>query len=93
MARMSASCGGGLEYSGSPKIHLGPKDHSTDLTQSISYTATKRELLAFPIPISIVIESESINIEVTNITNPASFLSGTISEPSVHDCLETIETV
>jgi len=30
---------------------------------------------------------------VTNITNSASFLSRSISEPSVHDCLETIETV
>jgi len=38
-------------------------------------------------------ESDDINIVVTNITNPASFLSGSISEPSVHDCFETIETV
>ena len=86
MARMSASCGGrGLDYSGSLKIHLGPKDHSTDLTENISCTATKRELLAFPIPIS--------TIPGTNTTNPASFLSGLISEPLVPDCLETIETV
>ena len=40
-----------------------------------------------------MIESDDINIEVTNITHPASFLGGSISEPSVHDCLETIETV
>jgi len=38
-------------------------------------------------------QAEDINIVVTNITNPASFLSGSISEPLVHDCLETIETV
>jgi len=42
---------------------------------------------------AILTESDDINIVVTNITNPASFLSGSISEPSVHDCLETIETV
>jgi len=52
---MSGSCGGGgLDYSGSPKIHLGPKDHSTDLTHSISCTGTKRELLAFSILMSMM---------------------------------------
>jgi len=47
----------------------------------------------FPRYQATLIESKNINIVVTNITNPASFLSGSISEPSVHDCLETIETV
>jgi len=52
---MSVSCSsGGLEYSGCPKIYLGPKDHSAGLTHSISCTGTKRELLAFPIPISTI---------------------------------------
>jgi len=42
---------------------------------------------------AILIESDDINIEVINVINPASFLSGSISEPLAHDCLETIETV
>jgi len=41
---------------------------------------------------AIFIESDDINIIITNIMNPASFLSGSISEPSVHDCLENIQT-
>jgi len=52
---MFASCGGsGLEYSRSQKIYLGPKDHSAGLTHSISCTGTKRESLAFPVPISTI---------------------------------------
>jgi len=35
---------------------------------------------------AILIESHYINILVTNIMNPASFLSGSISEQLVHDC-------
>jgi len=34
-----------------------------------------------------------VEIAVTNIVNPASFLSGTKGEPVSHDCLETIEAV
>jgi len=32
-----------------------------------------------------------VEIIVTNIVNPASFLSGNTGEPVHHDCLETIE--
>ena len=42
---------------------------------------------------TILIKPDEVNIEVTNVMNPASFLSGVTSEPLTHDCLETIETV
>ncbi|XP_014809646.1 PREDICTED: uncharacterized protein LOC106895075 [Calidris pugnax] len=42
---------------------------------------------------AILVESDDIKIEVTNVVNPASFLSGATTEPLTHDCLETIETV
>ena len=38
-------------------------------------------------------EQDDIKIEVTNIVNPGSFLSGTTREPVTHDCLETIEAI
>ncbi|PKU43481.1 retrovirus-related pol polyprotein from transposon hypothetical protein [Limosa lapponica baueri] len=34
---------------------------------------------------------DDVEIVVTNIVNPASFLSGTTGESVSHDCLETIE--
>ncbi|RMB89229.1 hypothetical protein DUI87_34377 [Hirundo rustica rustica] len=40
---------------------------------------------------AILVEQDDVEIVVTNIVNPASFLSGCIGEPVVHDCLETIE--
>lgn len=42
---------------------------------------------------AILVELDDVNIEVTNVMNPASFLSGVTSELLTHDCLETIETV
>ncbi|RMB93997.1 hypothetical protein DUI87_29585 [Hirundo rustica rustica] len=39
---------------------------------------------------AIMVEQDDVEIVVTNIINPASFLSGNQGEP-VHDCLETIE--
>ncbi|KAK4806884.1 hypothetical protein QYF61_012605 [Mycteria americana] len=42
---------------------------------------------------AILVEPDDVNIEVTNVTNPAFFLSGVTSESLIHDCLETIETV
>ncbi|RMB95368.1 hypothetical protein DUI87_28356 [Hirundo rustica rustica] len=38
-----------------------------------------------------VSEQDNVKIVVTNIVNPAYFLSGSIGEPVIHDCLETIE--
>ena len=42
---------------------------------------------------ALLVEQDDIEIEVTNIVNPASFLSGTTGEPVTHDCLEMIEAV
>ncbi|XP_042644068.1 uncharacterized protein LOC122152907 [Tyto alba] len=39
-----------------------------------------------------LVEQDDVQIIVTNIVNPASFLSGNVGEPVHHDCLETIET-
>ncbi|XP_056358286.1 uncharacterized protein LOC130258691 [Oenanthe melanoleuca] len=40
---------------------------------------------------AILVEQDDIKIVVTNILNPASFLSRSMGEPVIHDCLETIE--
>ncbi|RMC21271.1 hypothetical protein DUI87_02132 [Hirundo rustica rustica] len=40
---------------------------------------------------AILVEQDDVEIVVTNIVNPASFLSRSIGEPVIHDCLETIE--
>ncbi|KAF4798876.1 hypothetical protein TURU_059906 [Turdus rufiventris] len=39
----------------------------------------------------IIAEQDDVKIVVTNIVNPASFLSGNQGEPVHHDCLETIK--
>ncbi|TRZ05270.1 hypothetical protein HGM15179_021837, partial [Zosterops borbonicus] len=41
---------------------------------------------------AILVEQDDVEIVVTNIGNSVSFLSGSIGEPVIHDCLETIET-
>ncbi|TRZ05916.1 hypothetical protein HGM15179_021191, partial [Zosterops borbonicus] len=40
---------------------------------------------------AIMVEQDDVEIVVTNIVNPASFLSGNTGEPVHHDCLETVE--
>jgi len=40
---------------------------------------------------AIPVEQDDVKIIVTNIVNPASFLSGNTGEPVHHGCLETIE--
>ena len=40
---------------------------------------------------AILVEQDDVEIVVTNIVNPAFFLSGNTREPVHHDCLETIE--
>ncbi|KAM9268576.1 uncharacterized protein RDI95_011718 isoform 2-T5 [Morus bassanus] len=40
---------------------------------------------------AILVEQDDVKIIVTNIVNPASFLSGNTGEPVHRDCLETIE--
>ncbi|RMC20176.1 hypothetical protein DUI87_01022 [Hirundo rustica rustica] len=40
---------------------------------------------------AILVEQDHVEIVVTNIVNPASFLSGSMGEPVIHECLEIIE--
>jgi len=40
---------------------------------------------------AILVDQDDMEIVVTNIVNPASFLSGNAGERVHHDCLETIE--
>ncbi|RMC20158.1 hypothetical protein DUI87_01004 [Hirundo rustica rustica] len=40
---------------------------------------------------AILVEQDDVEIVVTNTVNPASFLSGCMGEPVIHECLETIE--
>ncbi|NXD88926.1 POL5 protein, partial [Halcyon senegalensis] len=42
---------------------------------------------------AILVEQDDVEIVVTNIVNPAFFLSGEPGESVVHDCLETMEAV
>ncbi|PKU38476.1 hypothetical protein llap_11209 [Limosa lapponica baueri] len=39
----------------------------------------------------IMVEQDDVEIVVTNLVNPASFLEGNMGKPVHHDCLETIE--
>lgn len=41
----------------------------------------------------ILVEEDDGNIVTINTVNPASFLSGSVSEPVAHDCFETMEAV
>ncbi|KAF4805465.1 hypothetical protein TURU_000894 [Turdus rufiventris] len=45
----------------------------------------------FPKYQTILVEQNDVENVVTNIVNPASFLSGCEGEPVIHDCLETTE--
>ncbi|TRZ07081.1 hypothetical protein HGM15179_020027 [Zosterops borbonicus] len=40
---------------------------------------------------AIMVEQDDVEIVVTILVNPASFLSGSMREPVIHACLETIE--
>ncbi|RMC02453.1 hypothetical protein DUI87_20846 [Hirundo rustica rustica] len=51
----------------------------------------KSQLIWFLKYQAIMAEQDDVEILVTNIINPASFLSGSQGEPVHHDCLETIE--
>ncbi|TRZ07328.1 hypothetical protein HGM15179_019780, partial [Zosterops borbonicus] len=42
---------------------------------------------------AIMVEQDDVEIVVTNIVNPASFLSGNQGEPIHHDCLEKLLTL
>jgi len=42
---------------------------------------------------ALLVEQDGVEIVVTNIVNPVSFLSRTTGEPVSHDCLEMIEAV
>ncbi|XP_074911884.1 uncharacterized protein LOC142043934 isoform X2 [Buteo buteo] len=42
---------------------------------------------------AVLVEQDDVEIVVTNIVNPASFLSGTLNEPVTHDCIETVEAI
>ncbi|RMC07735.1 hypothetical protein DUI87_17214 [Hirundo rustica rustica] len=40
---------------------------------------------------AIMVEQDDVEIVVTNFVNPASFLSGSMGEPVIHECLEAIK--
>ncbi|KAJ7409383.1 hypothetical protein BTVI_56551 [Pitangus sulphuratus] len=64
---------------------------STVLEQKGNHWLSPSQFLKYQ---AILVESDYITIQVTNIVNPASFLEGrTSAEPVVHDCLETIKAV
>ena len=74
-----------LKHPRSPKIYTGTKDHRVSVTRGINIPRTKRYSLAIAIAF--------LEIVVTNVVNPASFLQETPTKPLVHDCLATIGTI
>ncbi|RMB92132.1 hypothetical protein DUI87_31662 [Hirundo rustica rustica] len=40
---------------------------------------------------TVLVEQDDVEIVVTNTVNPASFLSGNMGEPVIHECLEAIK--
>ncbi|RMB97672.1 hypothetical protein DUI87_25823 [Hirundo rustica rustica] len=65
-------------------IYLGYES----LRQKGDIGSPHREFLKYQ---AILVEQDDVEIVVTNIVNPASFLSESTGEPVIHDCLETIE--
>ncbi|XP_052635669.1 uncharacterized protein LOC128138525 [Harpia harpyja] len=63
---------------------------STVLEQKGSHWLSPQRFLKYQ---AVLIEQDDVEIVVTNIVNPASFLSGTLNEPVIHDCIETVEAI
>lgn len=63
---------------------------STVLEQKGNHRLSPQRFLNYQ---AILVEQDDVEIVVTNVVNPASFLSGTLDEPITHDCTETMETV
>ncbi|OPJ87086.1 hypothetical protein AV530_015451 [Patagioenas fasciata monilis] len=61
---------------------------STVLEAKGGHSLSPQRLLKYQ---AIMVEQDDVEIIVTNIVNPASFLSGNIGELVHHDCLEIIE--
>ncbi|KAK4828274.1 hypothetical protein QYF61_024939 [Mycteria americana] len=75
------------------ELSEGQRELGTEREEAIcgmTLPQTVKELRTF---LGMAVEPDDVNIEVTNVTNPASFLSGVTSESLIQDCLETIETV
>ncbi|KAK4810474.1 LOW QUALITY PROTEIN: hypothetical protein QYF61_004254 [Mycteria americana] len=98
VARVPTSCGScSTKYPRGPEIYLRPKKSvlvshtvSAVLEQKGNHWLSPSRFLQYQ---AILVEPDDVSIEATNVTNPASFLSGVTSESLIHDCLETIETV
>lgn len=61
---------------------------STALEAKGGHRLSPQRLLKYQ---AIMAEQDDVTIVVTTIVNPATFLAGNDGEPTVHDCLETIE--
>lgn len=85
------------QYTRSSEVYNGTENDSVSLPYGLSSFGTKRRPLAFTSEVlkyqAILVEQDDVEIVLTNIVNPASFLSGTLDEPITHDCIETMETV
>ncbi|RMB95359.1 hypothetical protein DUI87_28347 [Hirundo rustica rustica] len=79
-----------------------PTGHPWDIPGRVGSTCSsgsRQELLTTKTPDkkrflkyqAIMVEQDDVEIVVTNIVNPASFLSMSMGEPVIHDCLEAIE--
>lgn len=93
----SGCCSCSYQYTRSSEVYNGTENDSVSLPYGLSSFGTKRKPLAFTSEVlkyqAILVEQEDVEIVLTNIVNPASFLSGTLDEPITHDCVETKETV
>ncbi|RMB89566.1 hypothetical protein DUI87_34033 [Hirundo rustica rustica] len=80
------------------RTFLGSRDLSKEATRA--FDQLKKALMSAPalgLPDrflkyqAIMVEQDDVEIVVTNTGNPASFLSGSMGEPVIHECLEAIE--
>ncbi|RMC20191.1 hypothetical protein DUI87_01037 [Hirundo rustica rustica] len=76
-----------LNFLGLQGYHVSQKKAQM-VRQTVIYFGYKR-FLKYQ---AILVQRDDVEIVVTNIVNSASFLSGSMGEPVIHDGLETIET-
>ncbi|RMC21869.1 hypothetical protein DUI87_02740 [Hirundo rustica rustica] len=77
------------------QVHPRPEDDCASIPHSVCSSKVKgghrlspQRFLKYQ---AIMVEQDDVEIVVTNIVNPASFLSGSMGKPVIRECLEAIE--
>ncbi|RMB95499.1 hypothetical protein DUI87_27608 [Hirundo rustica rustica] len=96
MARVPQShCSSGSEHPSNTQVHPRLEDERASIPHSVCSLKVKgghwlspQRFLNYQ---AVMVEQDDVEIVVTNIVNPASFLSGSMAKPVIHECLEAIE--